>query len=90
MTKNNNLNENVSDVEVKELFNLAMKKKKNMRFRTYESFINGDYKVRIGGIGNKSIKCEIYLDYERILDNKDTEGLEQMIYNKLLTIGEPK
>ena len=67
-----------------------MKKKSKMRFRTFESFINGDYKVRIGGMGNKSIKCELYLDYESILANKSKDGLEKMIYDKLMTIGEPK
>ena len=85
-----NVTADVSDVEVKELYNLAMKKKDKMRFRTFESFIRGDYKVKIGGMGRKSIKCEIYLDYGTILENKNNNGLEQMIYDKLFTIGEPK
>ena len=80
----------ISETEVRELKNLSMKKKDKMRFKTFDSFINGDYKVKIGGMGNKSIKCEIYLDYESILLNKSNNGLEQMIYNKLMTIGEPK
>lgn len=85
-----NVSNVVSDVEVKELHNLAMKKKSKMRFRTFESLIDGEYKVKIGGMGNKSIKCEIYLDYRTILENKNNNGLEQMIYDKLFTIGEPK
>lgn len=80
----------VTETEVKELRNLSRLKKSKMRFKTFDSFIHGDYKVKIGGMGIKSIKCEIYLDYESILVNKSNGGLEQMIYDTLLTIGEPK
>lgn len=80
----------ISENDIKELKNLSMKKKSKMRFRTFESFINGNYKVKIGGMGNKSIKCEIYLDYESILAKKSKDGLEKMIYNKLMVIGEPE
>ena len=93
MNENKNLNENVSEYtekEVAEVRNLAMKKKKYMRFRNYESHINGDYNVRVEGMGHKSIKCTIYLNYKKILENKANNGLEQMIYDKLLTVGEPK
>lgn len=90
---NENLTENISkysETEVAEVRNLAMKKKKHIRFRTYESHIDGDYKVRVEGMGDKSIKCVIYLDYKTILENKANNGLENMIYDKLLTIGESK
>lgn len=73
-------------VEISELRNLALSKKSNIKYKTLESSINGLYKVKIGGIGNKSIKLEIFLNYETILSNRSDGGLEQTIYNKLMEL----
>ena len=84
------MNNNISETEITELRNLALSKKSSIKFRTLESSISGLYRVRVGGVGNKSIKLEISLDYETILANKTAGGLEQSIYNKLMELPKPR
>lgn len=84
------MDNNITEVEITELRNLALSKKSSIKFRTLESSISGLYRVRVGGVGNKSIKLEIFLDYETILANRTAGGLEQSIYNKLMELPKPR
>ena len=85
-----NGNTTKEEIEVIELKNLALNKKSSIKYRTLSSYIAGTYKFKVGGIGNKSIKLEIFLDYETILANKTAGGLEETIYNKLMELPKPK
>ena len=76
--------------KIRQLRNLALKKKPKIKYRTYNSSFSGIYEFKVGGIGNKSIKIEIFLDYETILDNKTAGGIEETIYNKLMELPTPK
>ena len=80
----------ITNIDVTEIKNLALSKKTKLKYRTISSFINGEYKFKVGGIGNKSIKLEIFLDYETILANKEAGGIEETIYNKLMELPKPK
>lgn len=80
----------INKTDIKELRNLALAKKSSIKYRTLTSAIDGEYKVRLAGIGNQSIKLEIFLDYETILVNKMAGGLEETIYNKLMELPKPK
>lgn len=77
---------NINNKDITELKNLANSKRSKLKYRTISSFINGEYKFKVGGIGNKSIKLEIFLDYETILANKEAGGVEETIYNKLMEL----
>lgn len=67
-----------------------MAKKNSIKYRTISSAIDGTYKFKIGGIGSKSIKLELFLNYETILANKTAGGIEETIYNKLMELPKPK
>lgn len=75
---------NSMEREIKELKNLAFYKKNTIKYKMINSFINGDYKFKISGIGQKSIKLELYLNYKDILLNKNNNSIEKRIYNKLM------
>ena len=81
---------NINNKDITELKNLANSKRSKLKYRTISSFINGEYKFKVGGIGNKSIKLEIFLDYETILANKEAGGIEETVYNKLMELPKPK
>lgn len=81
---------NINNKDVTELKNLANFKRSKLKYRTISSFINGEYKFKVGGIGNKSIKLEIFLDYETILANKEAGGIEETVYNKLMELPKSK
>lgn len=76
----------MNETEVTQLRNLALNKKSKLKYRTISSAINGYYKFKVGGIGNKSIKLEIFLDYEAILNNREAGGIEETIYKKLMEL----
>lgn len=77
---------NLDKTNIEEFRNLALAKKSSIKYRTITSAINGEYKIKFGGIGNKTIKLEIFLDYETILANKTAGGLEETIYNKIMEL----
>ena len=81
---------NINKQDVMELRNLALAKKSSIKYRTITSDIDGEYRVKLAGVGNKAIKLEIFLDYETILANKTAGGLEETIYNKLMELPKPK
>lgn len=85
--KNNDGENNLTE-EIQELKNLINFKKSKIKYRTFNSSINGDYRVKIGGIGNKSIKFEIFIDYETLLKNKNGDSLESCFYDYLIEAGE--
>ncbi len=80
----------INKTDVTEFRNLALKKKSSIKYRTLSSDIYGEYKFKVGGIGNKSIKLEIFLDYETILADKSAGGIEETIYNKLMELPKDK
>ena len=45
-----------------------------------------DYSLRIGGVGAKSIRLELFLTYEDILDYHNHQHLENVIYDKINTV----
>ena len=79
----------INKTDIKELRNLALAKKPKLKYRTLSSLIDGVYEVRIAGIGNQSIKLEIFLNYEKLLEYKTAGGLEETIYNKLMELPKP-
>lgn len=80
----------MNETDLIEIRNLALSKKSSIKYRTISSAIDGEYKFKIGGVGNKSIKLEIFLDYESILANKTAGGIEETIYNKLMELPKPR
>ena len=80
----------MNETDIIEFKNLALSKKSSIKYRTISSAIDGNYKFKVGGVGNKSIKLEIFLDYETILANKEAGGIEETIYNKLMELPKPK
>ena len=82
------MSENNLTEEIQQLKNLINFKKSKIKYRTFNSSINGDYRVKIGGIGNKSIKFEIFIDYETLLKNKNGDSLESCFYDYLIEAGE--
>ena len=44
------------------------------------------YELIIKGVGNKAIKLELYLNYETILNNKDSGTIESILWDKLNTV----
>ena len=81
---------NITENDILEIRNLALSKKSSIKYRTITSERAGEYKFKVGGIGNKSIKLEIFLDYETILANKTAGGIEETIYNRLMELPKPK
>ena len=84
------MKETINETDIKELRNLALSKKSELKYKSLLSSINGDYRVRLVGVGNKTIRLDIFLDYERILNFKASGGLEETIYNKLMELPKPK
>lgn len=83
----------ISKLEVSELKNLSFRNKPNLMYKTIRFSINDiGYESIIKGIGQKTVKLELYLDYERILDNRNTGILEKELWDKINTIyhNEPK
>ena len=82
--------DNITKKDIKELRNLALSKKTELKYKSLLSSINGEYRVRLIGMGYKTIRLDIFLDYETILANKTAGGLEETIYNKLMELPKPK
>ena len=82
--------DNITKTDIKELRNLALSKKTELKYKSLLSSINGEYRVRLIGMGYKTIRLDIFLDYETILANKTAGGLEETIYNKLMELPKPK
>ena len=82
--------DNITKKDIKELRNLALSKKTELKYKSLLSSINGEYRVRLIGMGYKTIRLDIFLDYETILANKTAGGIEETIYNKLMELPKPK
>lgn len=79
--------------DINEFRNLSFKNKSNVMYKKVRFSIDDvDYESIIKGIGQKAVKLELYLSYERILTNKDEGVLEKLIWDKINTIyhKEPK
>lgn len=72
---------------IKELKNTAIFNREKIRFKTIIANINGsDYSIRISGVGQKSIKLDVYLSYDQIHDFKDEKKLEKELYDIINTV----
>lgn len=70
--------------ELRELKNLARHNKSNVLHKKIRLNVNGnEYELIIKGVGNKAVKLELYLNYERILSNKDIGIIEGVLWEKL-------
>lgn len=80
------MNQNSSE-KISELRNLAFKNKPNLMYKKIRFSVDDvDYESIIRGIGKKTIKLELYLDYERILNYKESGILEKPLWDKINTI----
>ena len=69
-----------------ELRNTAYRKKKDLKNESYIIEANGKkYFLKIGGVGRGTIRLNIFLSYDEILDNKDT-GLEELVYKDIVKL----
>ena len=73
----------VSDEEIKQYRNLALKNKPHLRNKPlWVELDDGEYRFVIKGMGQKAVKLELYVHYEDILDNPDgviESKLDEMI-----------
>lgn len=75
------------DNKITELKNTARHNRKKILGSTIISNIdNSDYSLRVGGIGAKAIKLELYLTYEDILNYHNHKHLENVLYDKINTV----
>lgn len=69
-----------------ELRNTAYRKKKDLKNESYIIEANGKkYFLKIGGVGRETIRLNVFLSYDEILDNKDT-GLEELVYKDIVKL----
>ncbi len=74
----------IAKQETRELKNLAKHNKNNVMYKKVRITLNEhEYELIIKGVGNKAIKLELYLLYERILTNKDSGIIEGILWEKL-------
>lgn len=72
------------DKKVREVRNLAKHNKKNIMFKSLDIDIGGnEYSPIIKGVGSQSIKLELYVYYEDILNEHDTRVLEGLLWDKI-------
>ncbi len=86
-------NQQILDEEIDELSNLALKNKSHLKFKKVRFTVDDvEYEFIIRGIGKKTVKFEVYVDYERILNHKDDGVIEKQLWDKINTIyhKEPK
>lgn len=81
------MNEN----KINELKNLSFRNKKNLMYKRVRVIFDGiEYPFLIKGVGNKTIKLELFVSYEDILKNKDEGIIETKLYDKINTVYEDK
>ena len=79
----------ISKQEISEVKNLAIHNKSNVMYKKLRISIDGvEYNFIIKGVGKKSVKLELYIDYETLLKNKDCGIVEKRIYDAISTIYE--
>lgn len=72
------------DKETREVRNLARHNRNNIMHKSLDINIGGaDYSPIIKGVGAKSIKLELYIYYEDILNKHDTQVLEGILWDKI-------
>ena len=73
--------------QIDELKNSARHNRKHLIGSTIISNIdNSNYSLRIGGVGAKTIRLELFLSYEDILNYHNHKHLENVIYDKINTV----
>ena len=73
--------------QIEELRNTAKHNRKHLKGSTILSNIdNSNYSLKIGGIGAKAIKLELFLTYEDIIDYHNHKHLENVLYDKINTL----
>ena len=79
----------ISKQEISEIKTLAIHNKPNVMYKKLRIEIDGiEYSFIIKGVGRKSVKLELYIDYQTLLENKDCGVVEKRIYDAINTIYE--
>lgn len=82
-------NREISKQEISEVKRLSMHNKPNVMHKKLRIEIDDvEYSFIIKGVGRKSVKLELYIDYETLLKNKDKGIVERRIYDAISTIYE--
>lgn len=73
--------------QIEELKNTAKYNQKHLRYSTLIANIdNSNYSMRIGGIGSKAIRLELFIPYSDILEFHHHKHLENVLYDKINTV----
>lgn len=78
----------ISEIDIKELKNTAIKNRKHILYKTIIPEING-YKrnpLRISGVGQQAVKLDTYYSYESILKYSDAGSLEEELKELINTV----
>lgn len=79
----------ISKQEISEVKTLAIHNKSNVMYKKLRIEIDDiEYNFIIKGVGRKSVKLELYIDYQTLLENKDCGVVEKRIYDAISTIYE--
>ena len=79
----------ISKQEISEIKTLAFHNKPNVMYKKLRIEIDDiEYNFIIKGVGRKSVKLELYIDYQTLLENKDCGVVEKRIYDAINTIYE--
>lgn len=79
----------ISNEETTQFKNLALHNKKDVMFKKLRIKLNDvEYDFIIKGVGQKTVKLELYCSYESILLNKNNGVIEKRLHDKLSTIYE--
>lgn len=79
----------ISKQEISEVKTLAIHNKSNVMYKKLRIEIDDiEYNFIIKGVGRKSVKLELYIDYQTLLENKDCGVVEKRIYDAINTIYE--
>ena len=74
-----------------ELKNTAKMNKNHLKGKSLIVDINGSkYALQISGIGQKSVRLSLFVSYEDLIEYKNHHRLENMLYEKINTVYEPK
>ena len=79
--------ESNTETEISEIKNLAFHNKKNAMFKKFRIIIDDiEYNFIIKGIGQKTVKLELFIDYKTLLKNKDSGIIESRLYDIISAI----
>lgn len=75
------------DKEVEELRATCRFNKPHLKGASLLVKINQDvYPIQISGIGNKAIRCSLFIEFDDIIRYKNHRRLENMLYEKITKV----